>query len=241
MILFLTAIALSILVGYLLGGQLRGFERLRLRWWGLAPLGLALQFVPLPEGEGGNELVIRTLVLGASYLMLLVFTGVNINLPGVPVVMIGLALNCVVIVANGGMPVSGQALQRSGQADVVKPLFEEGGQKHHLLDSDDDLTMLADVIPIGSPFNQVVSLGDVFVYAGVGWLIVATMRGRTLPAARPEEPERYRGRHRRGKAPVRATTATPERDGGPAAPGDPALLPEPPPPAAGATTSGTGP
>ena len=45
---------------------------------------------------------------------------------------------------------------------------------------------LADVIPVGGPLAQVVSVGDILVYAGIGWYIVATMRKR--PPAREERP-----------------------------------------------------
>jgi hypothetical protein len=201
MILFLAVIVASLLVGVLFRGSFRRFEHLRLRWWGLALLGLAIQFVPLPNGRTGTDLLVRMAILSCSYAMLLLFATLNIRLPGMPLVLIGLALNALVIVPNGGMPVSRDALVRSGQGDVLQVLIDEGAAKHHLLNDDDVLTPLADVIPIGTPINQVVSIGDVFVYAGLGWLIVATMRGR-VPEPVPEEQGRYRGKHRPGAMPV---------------------------------------
>ncbi len=219
MILFLGAIGLSVLVGYLLGGRLRTFERLRLRWWALAPLGLALQAMPLPDSRHGTDLVVRIVLLSCSYVMLLVFVGVNFRIAGMPLLFIGLALNCIVIAANGGMPVSRQALEASGQSDVLELLLQDEGAKHHLLTPEDHVTFLGDVIPVGGPLHQVVSAGDVFVYSGIAWLIVAVMRGRTAGLAPAVEAEKYRGRHRRGEVRVRA-------------------IPVPPP---AATTSGTSP
>lgn len=221
MILFLSVIVLAIVVGYLAGGRLRRFERLELRWWWLAPLGLALQAVPLPNGREGTDLAVRVAVLSLSYLLLLAFAGANLRVAGVALVMVGLASNMLVIGVNGGMPVSRHALEVSGQADVLQLLLKDEGAKHHLMTSADHLTQLGDVIPIGTPIKQVVSVGDAFVYAGLAWLIVAVMRGRTRGPVRPRESERYLGKHRRGSA-AQADPASP-------------TLP------AGATKSGTSP
>jgi hypothetical protein len=199
MILFAAVILLAFLVGYVFGGRVRRFEQLHLRWPWLAVAGLALQFVPLPDGATGTDLVVRTAVLSCSYVLLIAFAALNIRLAGVPLIVAGLALNLLVIASNGGMPVSREALESSGQGDVLQELIDEGAAKHHLLTDDDVLTPLADVIPVGGPIKQVVSLGDVFVYAGVVWLIVAVMRGRIPQTGRAGSGSR-RGAHRKRRA-----------------------------------------
>jgi len=219
--LLLAVVLLSVCLGYLFGGRLDRLEALRPRWWGLVILGLGIQFVPLPNGVSGTDLVIRTAVLALSYSLLLTFALVNVRMPGMFLVVIGLACNMTVIVVNGGMPASTQALIDSGQADVVAYVREQGADKHHLLTDDDQLTFLADVIAVPQPIGQAVSVGDILVYAGLTWLIVATMRGWT-PSARPVGSRPRRGKHRRG--------ATREPEPLP----DFGFLPP------GATTSGTG-
>jgi hypothetical protein len=196
MTLFLGVLVTAVLVGYLAGGRLRGFERLRLRWWALAPLGLAMQALPLPNGRHGTDLWIRMAVLGCSYVLLLVFAARNFRIAGVPIVFVGLALNMAVITVNGGMPVSGEALKASGQADVLQVLLRDEGAKHHLMTPDDHLTPIGDVIPVAGPIKQVVSVGDLFVYLGLAWVIVAIMRRRTPDAVDPSDREAYRGKHR---------------------------------------------
>jgi hypothetical protein len=200
MVLLLAVVALSVLVGLVLRGSLRRFEHLRLRWWGLVAVGLALQFVPLPDGREGTDLLVRVAVLSCSYALLVLFAALNVRLPGMALVLMGLALNAAVILPNGGMPVSAEALERSGQEDLLQVLIEEGAAKHHLMTDDDVLTPLADVIPIPEPIGQIVSAGDLFLYAGLGWLIVAVMLGRTPATARVERGG-YRGKHRAGAAP----------------------------------------
>jgi hypothetical protein len=199
MILFGSVILLSVLIGYLVGGRLRAFERLYLRHWWLAPIGLGLQVLPLPDARHGTDFLVRTSVLGVSYALLLLFAGFNLRIPGMPLLLVGLTLNAVVVIANGGMPASRQALEASGQTAALKHLTADEGAKHHLMTSSDHLTPLADVIPIPQPIGQVASVGDVFVYAGLVWLIVAVMRGQTGEQA-PRQGWRYRGRHRLGSA-----------------------------------------
>lgn len=196
--LFVSVVALAVILGYAFGGRLSRLERLPLRWWGLAIGGLGIQFLPLPEGGGGTDLLVRTAVLASSYALLLVFALVNIRLPGMPLIVLGLACNGLVIVANGGMPVSEVALADSGQPDVIQLLVDEGAAKHHLMTDDDVLRFLADVIPVPGPIHQVMSVGDVFVYAGLIWLTVIAMR-RTPPSG-PGAVPRFRGKHRPGEA-----------------------------------------
>lgn len=202
MILFLLVIGLALVLGFVFGGRLRAFEQFRLRWWGLVIAGLAIQFVPLPEGEAGTDLVVRTIALSASYTLLVAFALANVRLPGMLLVLVGLACNFAVIAANGGMPVSEAALVDSGQEELIQMLRVDGSDKHHLMDEDDVLTFLADVIGVPEPIGQAISAGDVFVYAGLIWVTIAAMRGRS-PSS-PTEQGSYRGKHRRG-----AQVATP--------------------------------
>lgn len=206
MILFFGVIVLALVAGLVAGGSLRRFTQLRLRWWLLAPLGFALQALPLPDGPHGEDLVIRMIVFGVSYALVLAFAVRNWRITAMPLIAVGLLLNGLVVTANGGMPVSRSALVASGQDDVLRTLEENESPKHHLLRPGEDvLTPLGDVIPVPPPVGDVVSIGDVFVYVGLVWMVIAIMRGQTRGLDRAQEP--YRGRHRRGtRARLRATS-----------------------------------
>ncbi len=195
--LFFLVIAFGVLLGYLTGGRLSHFESLRFRLWWLAIVGLGIQFVPLPEGDVGTDLLVRTMALSASYTLLMSFAAVNIRIRGMVLILVGLACNFAVIAANGGMPASAQALRDSGQDDVLQLLREDGAAKHHLMTEDDVLTILGDVIPVPQPIGQAISVGDVFMYTGLIWLIVRAMQGRTRSTIQAEL-ERRRGKHRPG-------------------------------------------
>jgi hypothetical protein len=176
--LFLVVIVVAIVAGYLLGGRFRRFEQLRLRWWGLAPLGLAMQLAPVPSGSGAWRVVGVSLLI-SSFPVLIAFVVRNLRIAGFPVILVGLVLNVLVISVNQGMPVTREAIETSGQERYLRDLPREHGTKHFLAAPEDiRLEPLADVIALGGPFSDVVSVGDCFVYAGMAWLIVAAMRGR---------------------------------------------------------------
>jgi hypothetical protein len=191
-ILILILLALAVAVGFVAGGSLEPFQRLQLHWWGAALAGLALQGVPL-TGEIGSSWGSAALL--ASYALLLGFAWVNRRLPALWLVIVGLALNVLVIGVNGGMPVSASALQVAGARP--EELGAAGTLKHHLMGPGDVLTPLADVIGIPEPIGAVVSVGDLFLYAGVAGLIVSVMLGYSVENRRPP-PRRfqgYRGKH----------------------------------------------
>ncbi len=169
--LVLFAFPLAIGLGYLLGGRLRNLAELRFRhgWAGL--VGVGLQILPV-GGTGGS------LILIASFVLLLFVAGANWRLPGFGLIVLGLCMNFLVIAVNEGMPVTAQALVASGQAGTLDDLQSAGGAKHHLATSEDHLLFLADRIAIPPPVRQAVSVGDVVAYAGAMWFVVAGMRRR---------------------------------------------------------------
>jgi hypothetical protein len=213
-LLVISVVVGGILAGLVLGGSLRNLAEARLRWWPLAILGLALQLIPVPSRPGQADHWAAVGLLVASYLVLLAFVGVNLRLPGFPLVAVGFALNLLVIGVNGGMPVKDGALRDAAGSRYPKArqeLLQNGGLKHHLAGPDDILLPLTDVVGIGTPIRSVFSPGDLVSYAGVGLALARLTR-------RPQ------GKHRRGAArgllrqePV-GGPAGPDRDQGRARP-----------------------
>jgi hypothetical protein len=204
----LAAVAGGILVGLSLGGSLGNLGEARFRWWPLALLGLAMQFIPVPSRSGQADHLIAVTILTASYGVLLLFVLMNIRTPGFALVGVGLALNALVIGVNGGMPVDAHALRHGAgsayQAERQR-LMTKGRFKHHLAGPGDVLLPLSDRIGIGGPVRNVFSVGDFIAYAGVGWALAA------LTAGSP-------GRHRLsrpGKRVADSPAVTPEPDADP--------------------------
>jgi hypothetical protein len=190
--LIVILILVAVAAGFVAGGSLRGFERVQIHWWGAAFAGLAVQLLP-SFSVGGRA--VGPIMLASSYALLAAFLWVNRRLPAAPIMLIGLVLNLLVVVPNGGMPVSASAAGSSGGSNALLSPIDDG--KHHLMTDDDVLTPLADVIAVPSPVGAVLSIGDVFLYVGMMSFVVLIMLGRSGENPRP--PARwlqgYRGKH----------------------------------------------
>jgi hypothetical protein len=196
MIFVLLILALAVLAGLLSGGSMTFLGRLRVHWWGLAPIALVLQSVPMPVGSAERAgLAAASLV--SSYVLLLAVVTVNRRVPGAALMAAGLTMNLAVVALNGGMPVSRDAIRAAGANGVI---VIEDGAKHHLMSDNDVLRPLADVVPLPRPFGVVLSIGDVLLYGGMAWWCFAVTRGRFRENRRP--PARrflmYRGKHAPG-------------------------------------------
>jgi hypothetical protein len=181
-LLIIGSVVLGVLLGLALGGSIRNLDRLRLRWWGLALIGLALQLAPVGSSSANETDWLAAALLGLSFISLFVFLAANFRVAGVPLVTLGIALNALAIGLNGGMPVSDSAL-RSAYTDPVAyrttktVLIHQGPPKHHLAEGDTLLRPITDVIGLGPPVEQVFSAGDLIAMAGIVWLLAAATRG----------------------------------------------------------------
>lgn len=180
MVLVVVVLACAVVAGWLLGGRLRNLADVRLRspWLAFVAVGLLVLLSGL--GLAGVQLEAVTLpIVVASQAALLAFVAANRYLPGMPLVLVGFALNALVIVANGGMPVDPEALRAVGGASAT---IDDPG-RHRLLEPGDAFPLLADII--GIPLlRTVVSVGDLLLAAGVGILVAALMRRFPPPPGR---------------------------------------------------------
>lgn len=172
----LTVVLIAVLVSYLRGGRLRRIADAQLRLPWLLFAGLALQIgVDVAAGRGvladasttGLGLLIGSQVLVVAWLV------INRTLPGVALVALGLALNAVVIAANGAMPVDPAAMRALGLGELQVP-----PGKHTLLTDATRLPWLADIFPL-PPLRSIISVGDIVLAAGLLPLTHALMSWRS--------------------------------------------------------------
>jgi hypothetical protein len=194
--ILLLALLLSIAISLVRGGRFRWLAQTPLRYGWLAIAAFALQwsviYAPLPRTEGlfGP----RTLLLMASYLLVVVVVAMNRRVPGLALIGVGLGLNLLVMLANGGfMPVTLEAVERAGLAHLAlgtEPGARLSATKDIILPAEvTRLWLLSDVfvVPPPVPFRTVFSLGDLFLAAGVFVLFQCAMRPRdeSVPLAEP--------------------------------------------------------
>jgi hypothetical protein len=158
-------VAFGVILSLVFGGRPRNLAGKTFGWWGLLPLGLALQVVLERHGVPA-----AFALLIVSYVCLLVFAAANLRHPGMGVVLIGIALNFVVIAANHGMPVRESAVAiASGSKGRVPAVIDE--VKHRPEGPTTRLRVLGDTIPLDG-FREVVSFGDLIMAVGIIDLLV---------------------------------------------------------------------
>jgi hypothetical protein len=169
------AIVVGVLVGVVRGGRFANLGDAAFRFWPLLVLGVVVQGAAAFAGDGAVAVIL------GSYVLLLAFCAVNLARAGMGVVLVGIALNLVVIGLNGGMPVRQDAIVAAGIAERDEVASLDFGSKRHLEDDDDRLTFLGDLIPV--PFaREVLSYGDLAMSVGVAAVLANLLRTRRSAA-----------------------------------------------------------
>ncbi len=211
-------IALGLVLGLLLGGRLENLALIRLRYLPLLFLAVIIRFATEAALGYGVQVVdaFRAPLLGLAYGLLLFALWRNRWYPGLALAFIGVSLNAIAILSNGGyMPVWDEAYAASGLTPPLDSVlhFELSGplSTEFLL----RLGALGDIIPIPfEPFRNVASIGDIFLTAGLAFFLFATLL-RTPAEARRASDEAKTGRYLgfAGTARLPGTPAPVDKDG----------------------------
>ena len=162
----------AVALGLLLGGKVSRLAELHLRRWWLFFVAIALQVVAFPVGVlpwSTDERVATTLWL-ASYALLIVAAVLNARIKGVPIVALGMCMNLVAIVANGGtMPVRPEAVLAAGD--------DYGTEANSTVMADAHLSWLVDrwAAPDWIPLANVFSIGDMVIAVGAVVIVLSAM------------------------------------------------------------------
>ncbi len=157
----------------LAGGRLRRLADLRLRAWWLSPLALALQLMVTTVAPGGNHTLHAAIHIG-TYVMIGLFMWANRGLPGAAIISLGALMNGLTIVLNGGVMPAAASAQRIAGLQLGGGFNNSAHLAHPLL------LWLGDVIPVPGPLPNVMSVGDLIIFAG---MLVLLHRTCGSPAA----------------------------------------------------------
>jgi len=155
-------------------GRLTALADLQLRRMWLAPLGIAVQIVIIEIVPAGSAHVHEAIHM-FSYVLLGAFCWSNRRIPGVPVILLGGALNFIVIAANGGVMPADPELAR--HVAGAEGFVNSGAMANpHLL-------FLGDVFatPQSWPMYNVFSVGDIVITLGVLTLLHGVSGSRLVP------------------------------------------------------------
>ena len=162
-------VGLAVAVGLLRGGNLRNFGNIRVRWAWLALAALTIQVAIIYLTPAWSD--IARLFFPLTHLGILAVAWVNRHLGGMRLLAAGVALNLLVMVANGGfMPVAPEVLVQAGIAESAEavPLYTRVPHSKDVVLPRDEIALrwLSDTIPL-RPIQTIVSIGDVLMVPGV--------------------------------------------------------------------------
>ncbi|HTE67162.1 MAG TPA: DUF5317 family protein, partial [Actinomycetes bacterium] len=170
LVLLLLVIDCGIVAGLLRGGRLDSLRAARVKALPLLVAALVLQLLlGLPWGHGhGSRWGIGSVLLVVSLLVLLIVARANAQLPGMPLVALGLLANLLVVGLNGAMPVSTPAPPAdlhttSAQVTHLGPQYLVAGPETRL-------PMLGARVGV-LRVRTAVSVGDLLQYGGLVLLI----------------------------------------------------------------------
>ena len=184
--MFLSSIVLALIVGAFAGGGLPRLADLRLRWIWVLGLALAVRFAAglLRQGDIGPDLPLGAAYV-AAYGLIFVWLWGNWRVPGLQIAAVGIALNTLAVVLNGGqMPIWAAAFHAAG----FSPEALANDPFHFLLTTNSVAEFVrqggifGDVLPIPIPvIRDVVSIGDTLLAVGIFWAIVYSMTRPNAP------------------------------------------------------------
>ena len=174
MFFFAYFIVAALLIGFLLRGSLLNLAEKPFRCLWLALIAVVLRFTVLSDtflASPWGHLSVPGQVL--SFILLLIVAALNLSIPGMKAIGLGILLNLIVMVANGGyMPVSPDDLVEIGHPREAEILRAGGTDFYGIaLTAQTRLPFLADifVLPRFFPIRYVFSPGDTLI--GIGLVI----------------------------------------------------------------------
>ncbi len=179
MLLFLLAGVVGVTVGMTGGGRFGNLASVSLRVPALVWSALAIQVWLAATSPRPGALAGRFAMLLISYVAVGGWLALNAVAnpalrPAFGLLAVGWMMNLAAIVPNGGMPVSGAALARSGIPSEIA--VDEGHLgKHVPAASSTVVPWLGDVIP-ARPLRSVISVGDLVMCAGIASGTIRSMR-----------------------------------------------------------------
>ncbi|MCR4431678.1 MAG: DUF5317 domain-containing protein [Tepidanaerobacteraceae bacterium] len=173
-------LVISIIIGILRGGSLKNLSAIPIKNLELIFVSFIIRYLPLVlKGDLYNIAARYNFIISsASYLLLIYALFSNRHIKAMRLVTVGVVLNFIAIVANGGkMPVSIQALDMTGLNELKPLLFDPSYLYHKAIDSATKLSFLGDIFPLPPPYPRprVFSLGDLMMGIGVFSIVQRAM------------------------------------------------------------------
>lgn len=198
LLVLIVAVAVILVLGHarLTGRRL---QKVEFTLMGLVPAAVIPQLLAfyVPATRIWLPDLLAPVILVWSQLVLLGFVLLNARRPGMPLLGLGLAMNFVVILANGGMmPLSPQTASRLASSDLWAAGARFGPGKSVVMSTQTTaLGNLSDriMLPDWFPYQAAYSLGDVLIVAGALVLLWAMTHGKAVQRGNQEQSQSLQG------------------------------------------------
>ncbi|HEU4480839.1 MAG TPA: DUF5317 family protein [Actinomycetota bacterium] len=168
---FLVPLIVGVGIGLGRGGRVADLGRVRFR-----NLELVVASAALTIGIRTGPSTARWMI-SVSLTLLVAFLLRNRGLDGFGILASGVALNALVMISNGAMPVSTHAADSLGKTVV-------DGVRHGVASDRSIFPYLGDVIPV-TPLGVVVSAGDILMAIGIVMFLRSAMSPPRPPSPQP--------------------------------------------------------
>ncbi|KUO74810.1 MAG: hypothetical protein APF77_11150 [Clostridia bacterium BRH_c25] len=166
------SVGTSIVVGKLRGGSLSNIKDASLEKWYFFVSGFLVEFAAVYMASKGAAFFRENILFihGLSYMLLFIGIYFNRSILAFRIVFIGVFLNFIVIMANGGqMPVSGEAMEAIGLIDNMLDIRDGKIITHTLINNHTAFRYLGDIFVFAKPYPRpkIFSIGDVIMALGI--------------------------------------------------------------------------
>ncbi|MFD3157876.1 DUF5317 domain-containing protein [Haloimpatiens sp. FM7330] len=182
--MMIEALIFPIVIGKIRGGKIKNLFNIFInKWWFIVVAALiefTVSFIRIKE-IGSIWKVINNNIFWIhmiTYSLIIVVLFINIRKKGFKSVMIGVILNFLVIMVNGGrMPVDVRGIENMISQESLQILKTGKDLTHKLADDSTKLSFLGDIIHIKKPYPipKSISVGDIFMILGVFMFIQGKM------------------------------------------------------------------
>lgn len=178
-------LAIAVLAVPITRGSFVQLVRLPIQSWWLLVVGVGTQItLELVDVSADRIDDVGFGLLMLSYALILAFCFVNLRVPAMAIVAVGVAMNATVIGLNEGMPTRDETVETATGREVERPVERTVQERP---ESDDDLVpVLGQVVPLpDNSVDEALSPGDLVIAAGVIGVFVFGSRRRARADTRP--------------------------------------------------------
>lgn len=170
--MLIESVGTSVIVGKLRGGSFSNMKDATLEKWYFFVSGFLVEFSAVYLADKGFGFLRDNILLihFSSYMLLFIGIYFNWSSLGFRIIFVGILLNFLVIMANGGqMPVQGEAMVNIGLVENMIAIRDGHVITHTLINSQTVFRYLGDIMVLPKPYPRpkIFSIGDVFMALGV--------------------------------------------------------------------------